>query len=111
MPQRVLHVHTLPVISGSGINTFLTMKGLARRGYEVELACRPGGRLEDAVRAEGMAFRPVPSFEGEIAPVRDALAAWQLRRMGQLPAAVRRQPGGHREARSGSSGTHDFDQP
>ncbi|MEJ2725218.1 MAG: hypothetical protein P8175_11370 [Deltaproteobacteria bacterium] len=39
---RVLHIHTLPVISGSGINTFLSMRGMDKSRYAVELAVAPG---------------------------------------------------------------------
>jgi glycosyltransferase involved in cell wall biosynthesis len=74
----VLHVHTLPVVSGSGINTLLTMRGLAERGYEVDLACRPGGRLEEVVREEGLGFRPIPHFVAEVSPHRDLLALAEL---------------------------------
>ncbi|MDY6972820.1 MAG: glycosyltransferase family 4 protein, partial [Thermodesulfobacteriota bacterium] len=52
-----LHIHTLPVISGSGINTFLTMRGMDRNTYDVELACAPGGRLINLVRKNGMNVR------------------------------------------------------
>lgn len=76
-PVRVLHIHTLPVWSGSGINTFLSMKLLPPR-YTAALACAPGGRLEDEVRAAGMTFFPVPAFTGPLSPVRDALALRQL---------------------------------
>ena len=54
---RVLHIHTLPIISGSGINTFLTMQGMDRKVYEVELACAPNGRLIDLVQDHHMKVR------------------------------------------------------
>lgn len=46
MKIKVLHIHTLPIVSGSGINTLLTMAGLHKDGFEVELACAPGGALK-----------------------------------------------------------------
>lgn len=75
---RVLHIHTLPVISGSGINTFLTMKGLDKRVYRVELACAPGGPLIDLVRQEGMEVRLFPHLVQPLQPVDDLLALWNL---------------------------------
>ena len=81
---KVLHVHTLPVVSGSGINTFLTMKGLDRNKYQVDLACAPGGALIDKVKEEGLGFFPINHFRQKISPFHDFLALWELTRlMGQ----------------------------
>ena len=46
---RILHVHTLSIVSGSGINTLLTMQGSLDCGAEVGLASAPGGKLETLV--------------------------------------------------------------
>ncbi len=81
MKRRVLHVHTLPVVSGSGINTFLSMRGLDPARWEASLACAPGGRLEDLVRESGMAFVPVPDLVQPVDPLRDLRAALALRRV------------------------------
>lgn len=64
---RVLHIHTLPVISGSGINTFLSMDGLNKKIFEVGLACAPGGRLIDLVEKHHM---PVTTFKHLVQPFR-----------------------------------------
>jgi len=78
MKRRVLHVHTLPVVSGSGINTFLSMRGLDPAQWESSLACSPGGRLEDLVRQKGMGFVPVPELVQPVAPLSDLRAVWRL---------------------------------
>jgi len=78
--KKVLHVHTLPVISGSGINTLLTMQGLPER-YQPALACRSGGRLETAVRQAGIPFYPIDAFTQPISPINDLLALSQLIRL------------------------------
>lgn len=78
---RVLHVHTLPVVSGSGINTFLSMRGCAGVGARVALACAPGGKLEELVHAEAMEFFPIRNFVSEAAPFKDLHALWQLDRL------------------------------
>jgi len=78
---RILHVHTLPVVSGSGINTLLTMKGSRDCGAEVGLACAPGGRLENLVRESGMGFYPIQNFVSEVSPWKDFHALWQLDRL------------------------------
>jgi glycosyltransferase involved in cell wall biosynthesis len=75
---RVLHIHTLPVISGSGLNTFLTMEGLDKDIYEPSLACAPGGKLISLVRSHGM---PVITFRNLVQPLhpwKDTLALWEL---------------------------------
>lgn len=75
---RILHIHTLPIISGSGINTFLSMRGMDRRLYEVELACAPGGPLIDLVEQNGMKARLLPSLVQPLHPPKDLLALTNL---------------------------------
>ncbi|MBN2059672.1 MAG: glycosyltransferase family 4 protein [Deltaproteobacteria bacterium] len=68
---KILHIHTLPIISGSGINTFLSMKGMDRDIYHVELACAPGGRLIDLVKENGMEVRTFRRLVQPLSPVND----------------------------------------
>jgi glycosyltransferase involved in cell wall biosynthesis len=75
---RVLHIHTLPVISGSGLNTFLTMRGLNRDIYEAALACAPGGKLVSLVRRHGMRVITFRNLVQPLHPVKDMLAVWEL---------------------------------
>ncbi len=75
---KVLHIHTLPVVSGSGINTFLSMKGLDRQKYQPELACAPAGRLIRLVRDHDMAVRTFNSLVQPIHPAKDLLAVAAL---------------------------------
>lgn len=79
--KRVLHVHTLPVWSGSGINTFLNMRDMGAAGFVSELACAPGGLLIEKVRAAGMIAQPVHNFRQVLSPVHDALAVVELIRI------------------------------
>jgi len=79
--RRILHVHTLPVVSGSGINTLLTMQGSADCGAEVGLASAPGGKLETLVREAGMQFYPIRNFVSQLSPFKDLHALWQLDRL------------------------------
>jgi len=74
----VLHIHTLPVISGSGLNTFLTMKGLERKKYRAHLACAPGGRLIPLVRNHGMRVITFRNLVQPLNPGRDALAVLHM---------------------------------
>jgi glycosyltransferase involved in cell wall biosynthesis len=71
---NVLHIHTLPIISGSGINTFLSMKGMDRNVFKVELACAPGGRLIDLVQKNDMKVRIFKNLVQPIHPLKDLLA-------------------------------------
>jgi glycosyltransferase involved in cell wall biosynthesis len=77
---RILHIHTLPVISGSGINTFLTMRGMKGNRYEPVLACAPGGALIDLVQRHGMEVKTFPSLVQPIHPLKDLKAILDLTR-------------------------------
>ena len=78
---KVLHVHTLPVISGSGIHTLITMKGLDKSRYEVELATAPGGPLIDEVVKQGIEFRPIKHLVRRLSLYNDLMALWELFRL------------------------------
>ena len=75
---NILHIHTLPIISGSGLNTFLSMKGMDRNIYKVELACAPGGRLIDLVRENQMGVKTFKNLVQPLHPVKDILAILDL---------------------------------
>ena len=77
---RVLHIHTLPVISGSGINTFLTMRGMKGNRYESVLACAPGGALINLVQRHGIEVQTFPSLVKPLHPLKDILAIHDLTR-------------------------------
>ena len=77
---RVLHIHTLPVISGSGINTFLTMRGMKGNGFESVLACAPGGSLIELVQRCGMKVEIFPSLVQPLRPLTDFTAIVDLTR-------------------------------
>ena len=68
---KILHIHILPIISGSGINTFLSMKGMDREIYQVELACAPRGRLIDLVKKNGMEVRTFRHLVQPMDPLND----------------------------------------
>jgi glycosyltransferase involved in cell wall biosynthesis len=81
---RVLHVHTLPVISGSGINTFISMQGAPRERYAVELASAAGGGgagLHELVRRYGMTSHEVRHMAWDIDLREDALVVGELVRL------------------------------
>jgi len=75
---RVLHIHTLPIVSGSGINTFLSMRGMDRNVYEVELACAPGGRLIQLVEDNHMKVWPFEHLVQPISPLKDTISLIEL---------------------------------
>lgn len=78
---KVLHVHTLPVISGSGLNTLLSMRGQREAGYDVQLACAPGGALVDEVQRTGMVVHPLRHMVQPLRPIQDMLAVIELHRL------------------------------
>lgn len=75
---KVLHIHTLPVVSGSGINTYLTMRGVDRRTYESELACAPGGRLIDLVQKNSLKVTTFEHMVQPLHPVKDMRTLLEL---------------------------------
>lgn len=107
VPQRpgVLHVHTLPVISGSGLNTFSSMCGQRDAGYAVEMACAPsfddarsprlaqdeGAPSQDdslivLALSDGIPVREIPHLRRRINPWDDLCALlelWRLMRRGR----------------------------
>jgi len=78
---RILHVHTLPIVSGSGLNTFLSMAGLPRERYDVELACAPGGRLLELVAGQGLQVHSLRHMVWAIRPIKDVLVVLELWRL------------------------------
>ena len=81
----VLHVHTVPVVSGSGINTLLSMDGLPRDRFEPALACgrglSPGEPLLELVEQRGMAVHRLRHMVWGLNPLQDVLVVWELVRL------------------------------
>ena len=75
---NILHIHTLPIISGSGLNTLLSMKGMDRKVFKVELACAPGGRLIKLVQKNHMKVHTFKNLVQPIHPLKDLLAVIEL---------------------------------
>ena len=75
---RILHIHTMPIISGSGINTFISMNGMDKKRYEVDLACAPGGTLIDLVQSHQMKVIPFKYMTQPIHPLKDLWTLIQL---------------------------------
>lgn len=78
---KVLHLHTLPVISGSGINTYLTMKGTPQDRFAVAMACAPGGKLNTIVREAGITVHEVRHMVQPLRPFKDLLALLEIIRI------------------------------
>jgi glycosyltransferase involved in cell wall biosynthesis len=76
---KVLHIHTLSVISGSGLNVLDTVKRLKEKGYKVEFASSPeGGSLIDEVASFGITVRPLRYLGREVNILKDPLALFEL---------------------------------
>jgi glycosyltransferase involved in cell wall biosynthesis len=76
---RILHIHTLSVISGSGLNVLDTVKRLKEKGYKVEFASSPeGGSLIDEVASCGITVRPLRYLGREVNILKDPLALFEL---------------------------------
>jgi hypothetical protein len=78
---NILHVHTLPIVSGSGINTLLTMKGSLARGHEVAMACASEGRLTEEARRAGIHVHRMKRMGREVNPLVDFASVLELRNL------------------------------
>jgi len=84
---RVLHLHTLDLATGSGLNTLATLRGLRSRGLDAELACGdPGGEARGESLAaiagrEGIPVHRLRRLGRPIDPRRDALALLEIARL------------------------------
>lgn len=76
---RIAHVITESApFGGAQRNTLLSVKGLVRDGYDVELVCGPGGPLIDEARAIGAPVHVVSELVRAIDPRRDLAALRRL---------------------------------
>lgn len=57
--RTVLHTEASPGFGGQEIRILAECTGLARRGWRVLLACRPGARVLARAREEGVEVRPI----------------------------------------------------
>jgi len=75
---RILHLHTLPVVSGSGINTFLSMKLVDQEIFEPALGCAPNGKLQDLVIQNNFKFYSITNFVAPVRPLKDLKALFEV---------------------------------
>ncbi len=82
---RVLHIITRLILGGAQENTILTVEGLRRKEYEVDLATGPAigpeGSLVEEARAKGINLIMVPEMRRQINPWRDFLTFIKLYRL------------------------------
>lgn len=79
---RVLHVVTRLVVGGAQENTLLSVRGLERLGYRVELAAGPETGPEGQLPVpEDVRFHQVPGLVRDIRPLQDVRALWSLYRL------------------------------
>lgn len=77
--SKIAHIITNPgSFGGSQRNTLLTIEGLVRDNYEVELICGPGARLIQEVKAIGAPVHVVPDLVRPISLLKDCRAFFRL---------------------------------
>lgn len=76
--MRVLQVITLSEVGGAQVVCLNLAQGLARHGFKVDLACQPGGWLENRAREVGLDVFPLPHMRRSISPLKDAQTLHQL---------------------------------
>lgn len=82
LQYRIGHVITQSgPFGGAQRNTLLTLKGLVRDGYEVELICGPGGRLIPEAESISVKVHVVPDLVREVEPLKDIRAFFRLYRI------------------------------
>ena len=70
--KKILHIITESwLLGGAQRNTLITIQGLKRKGYNVELACGPGGPMVDAALDSGIPVTIFDSMVREISPILD----------------------------------------
>lgn len=76
---RIAHVITESgPFGGAQRNTLLTLKGLARDGYEAELICGAGGRLIQEAKAIGVPVHVIAELVRQVNPLKDSRALLRL---------------------------------
>lgn len=79
MSYKVLQVHTLPLLYGSGQSVLLMMKGAAAAGFDVSLACSAvDGPLTAAAIDNGFKVFRLKYLRREVKVFRDVLAVLEL---------------------------------
>lgn len=80
--HKIAHVITnAESFGGAQRNTLLTLKGLARDGYDAELVCGPGTRLVGEARRIGIPVHVVRDLVRHVDPLKDCRAFLTLNRL------------------------------
>ena len=84
-PVRVLRVIARLNVGGPALHVTYLARGLAERGYETTLVAGDVARGEESMafvaERAGVEVVALPGLSRELAPVRDAVAAWRLARI------------------------------
>lgn len=81
-PNRIAHVITSSdPFGGAQRNTLLSVKGLIRDGYDVELICGPGGQLIPEAKVVGATVHVLDDLVRPLHPIKDARVLFQLYRL------------------------------
>jgi len=78
--KKLLHIQLLPILSGVQNFSLHLLDGLPEGEYEISLAAKPGGALEQEVTRRGWWFIPIKALRHPISPW-DAVAFWQILRV------------------------------
>jgi glycosyltransferase involved in cell wall biosynthesis len=80
--NKIVHVITESgPYGGAQRNTFLTVQGLIRDGYDAALICGPGGPLIQEARAAGVPVHVMVDLVRSVDPVKDCRALFRLYRL------------------------------
>ncbi|MBN2002165.1 MAG: glycosyltransferase family 4 protein [Anaerolineae bacterium] len=75
---RVLQLITLSELGGAQKVCAQLSEGLLSSGFEVSLACYPGGWLQEYLAPKGVEIVPLHNMRREIHPIKDGQTLWEL---------------------------------
>ena len=75
---KVLHIHTRPIVGGSGTNTLLSMLGLPKDKFYPVLACGGEGPLVDEAIKNSLEVAILPHLKNKINVFNDFLALFEI---------------------------------
>ncbi|MCB0009601.1 MAG: glycosyltransferase, partial [Anaerolineales bacterium] len=78
---RILHLITKLPYGGAQDNTLLSIAGLDRAVYDVDIASSPGGDWDERARAVARQRLSLHQLQHQMAPARDLLAIAELVRL------------------------------
>ncbi len=69
MKKKILHIQLLPLLSGVQNVMLHILQALPEEEFEIYIACKPGGPLEQEIKRRGYHFIALPMFIQKLSPL------------------------------------------